>query len=517
MKYARFLDYDRAVDSLRSWNLRTRLRNGYKGTAKRLCAVIYDRIFGDNAFVFDSKNWRSSGFSDGVCGISRRRKNSGRNSCVRRYISDINCCRNLQSKRRAVSRKYDRTCGANRNLDVMHTTVPRIAESCNVRIKIVRILMIFCMMTVMLHLCSLKIFAQEYTFYFGDDEILSAESTINALADSLPDDLREEFEGISLHDIDGTVKNLQNKMSLGEWFERIFAVFEKYVPQILPSFLPLFSLILLMVCAQAVISETTSVKKSFIQFATLFLAVEVFRMTSTVLDMVRNYLSNLCNVMNFFVPLIETVCLLSGKVTEKAVTSGGLLLIITLIGNFNNIVLVPLTYLLFALSGITMTCSEVRIEGVVGGVRKFIMRLWTVMCIVFSFLLGIQSVLAKAADNLATKTAKFAIGSFIPLAGGMLSEAFTTVHEGMAFVRQATGIGGILIILAMLLPGIIPLALYKVALSVTKAVAEILGVTSIVGLFGEICGIIEFLMAVVLMTSLLFLLALILFTKTNVG
>lgn len=356
-------------------------------------------------------------------------------------------------------------------------------------------------------------YAEEYTFSFDDRR--SVEKSFDELLSALPEDLRNELDSVSLDDTESTVKALREEMNLGAWLRKIFAAVEDALPSIIPSFVPMFSLILLMAGAQAALPDSPALKKTFIEFAGLFAAVEVFRLTSSVVDIVRDYLDGVCKVMNCLVPVLEAVCLFGGKITEKAVTGGGILLLITLLGNFNNVVLVPLTYLLFALSTVTMTCQEVKLGGMVSGLRKFIMRLWSIMGILLSFLLGIQNILAKSADNLASRTAKFAIGSFIPVAGGLLSEAFSTVQEGMSFVRQATGIGGILLILAILLPGIIPLALYKLALSITASAAELLGVTSVTGLFTEIRGIVEFLLAVVLVTTLLFLLALMLFTKTQ--
>lgn len=356
-------------------------------------------------------------------------------------------------------------------------------------------------------------YAEEYTFSFDDRR--SVEKSFDELLSALPEDLRNELDSVSLDDTESTVKALREKTNLGAWLRKIFAAVEDALPSIIPSFVPMFSLILLMTGAQAALPDSPALKKTFIEFAGLFAAVEVFRLTASVVDIVRNYLDGVCKVMNCLVPVLEAVCLFGGKITEKAVTGGGILLLITLLGNFNNVVLVPLTYLLFTLSTVTMTCQEVKLGGMVSGLRKFIMRLWSIMGILLSFMLGIQNILAKSADNLASRTAKFAIGSFIPVAGGLLSEAFSTVQEGMAFIRQAAGIGGILLILAILLPGIIPLALYKLALSITASAAELLGVTSVVGLFTEIRGIVEFLLAVVLVTTLLFLLALMLFMKTQ--
>lgn len=132
-------------------------------------------------------------------------------------------------------------------------------------------------------------------------------------------------------------------------------------------------------------------------------------------------------------------------------------------------------------------------------------------------MLGTQSIIARSADNLASKTVKFAIGSIIPMAGGVLAEAYNTIKEGISFVRSATGIGGIIVIILMLIPGIIPPLVYKLIINFTSMLSDSLGMPGISGFLNEVKGIIEIVVAFVLYTSLMLIFAVILFTRAQVG
>ena len=145
------------------------------------------------------------------------------------------------------------------------------------------------------------------------------------------------------------------------------------------------------------------------------------------------------------------------------------------------------------------------------------MRLWQFGTLLFSFLLSVQSILAKSADSLAAKTARFAIGSFIPVAGGVIAEAFSTLKEGISVLRNAAGIGGIIVILLILIPGILPLILYKCTLSLAETAADVMNLGTMRGLLGEVHGITDMLFAFVLYTSLMFVLVIVIFTKAQVG
>lgn len=368
------------------------------------------------------------------------------------------------------------------------------------------------MIATMAVLIAVPTAAEEYTYSMKRGSVFEA---FEALQDGLPDALAQELYGISLNHAADTVENLRDKLDIFAWIRRIVSIAEESLPSVLPMLTRMLSLLLLMAASQGIAAP--SLKTCYLEVAVLFAALEVFQLTVNMVDIVQKYLTNLCSVMNSFLPIMEAVCLMGGQVTEKAVSSGGILLLLTLIGNFNRIVLVPLTSLLLTLSVVTTTCHEVKLGGLVTGLRKLLQRLWSIMGIVFSFMLGIQTILARAADSLASRTARFAIGSFIPVAGGLLSEAFSTLQTGMRFVRQAAGCGGIIVLLALLLPGVVPLVLYKAVLSLSAAVADLLDLSAVAGLLSEVGGMMDFLLGVVLVTALLFLFALILFMKAQTG
>jgi len=193
------------------------------------------------------------------------------------------------------------------------------------------------------------------------------------------------------------------------------------------------------------------------------------------------------------------------------------MLVVAVIGNINNYIMIPCTGVLFTLSSVSSVCDEVKITGFTNSIRKFIMRTWQIVTIGFSFMLGTQTIIAQSADSLASKTVRFALGSIIPMAGGVLAEAYNTVREGLSFVHSAAGIGGIIVIILLLIPGIIPLVLYKLIINFTSMLAEVLGLERVYTFMNEVKGIIEIVVAIVLYTSLMLIFAMILFTKAQVS
>lgn len=372
-----------------------------------------------------------------------------------------------------------------------------------------------CIIVFVVIVLTVQVGAAEYTY----EKEKSAESLLAAgwkkLVEYLPEDVREE--AAELDPVNG--QGIREKIGFRYWIGELLEGAGKILDEILPGILPLFSMMLFITAVELSIDswQGAGLAKSFRMLSSLASAVMLFGMTEKIMSGAAAYLDRICGVMNLLAPVMEGLYLAGGNLTQKAVTTEAVMIAVTLVGNFSGQLLAPLTHLLFTLSCLGSVCTEVKIAGFTGGLRKLIMRLWQFGTLLFSFLLSVQSILAKSADSLAAKTARFAIGSFIPVAGGVIAEAFSTLKEGISVLRNAAGIGGIIVILLILIPGILPLILYKCTLSLAETAADVMNLGTMRGLLGEVHGITDMLFAFVLYTSLMFVLVIVIFTKAQVG
>jgi len=138
------------------------------------------------------------------------------------------------------------------------------------------------------------------------------------------------------------------------------------------------------------------------------------------------------------------------------------------------------------------------------------------MMLFYSFVYGMQNTLAKSADSLGLRTVKFALGSFIPIVGGTVSDAFSAVREGLGYVKAMTGAGGILILLCMVLPVAVSVWCFHLVLSCSQTAAELLDCTQSARLLADTQSILQLLSALVWLAVTFFCFSIILFTKTSV-
>ena len=90
--------------------------------------------------------------------------------------------------------------------------------------------------------------------------------------------------------------------------------------------------------------------------------------------------------------------------------------------------------------------------------------------------LAIQGVAGAVGDSLTFKTAKYSVDAFVPVVGGMLSDALEAVVGSSLLIKNALGIAGVAVILSILavpLLKIITLAfIYKLAGALIQPVNE---------------------------------------------
>ena len=117
--------------------------------------------------------------------------------------------------------------------------------------------------------------------------------------------------------------------------------------------------------------------------------------------------------------------------------------------------------------------------------------------------------------KLAAEIGEAPIGAVIVRGDEIIAEAYNTLREGVAYLKTAAGIGGIILILLILLWGIVPLVVFKAAFGVTSYAAGMLKLDTTSKLLNEIKGVIDLIIAIGLYTSLMFVFALVLFTKSR--
>ena len=136
----------------------------------------------------------------------------------------------------------------------------------------------------------------------------------------------------------------------------------------------------------------------------------------------------------------------------------------------------PLLSLFLGVSVTSSVSSDIKLDGIIRELSKFIKWVIAFVMTVFSGLLTFKTLITTAADTVSTRAVRFTLSSFIPIVGSALSEAYKTIQGSMTLLKTGLGVFVIISVVIVFLPVVINCLLWIVSLNISSGVADMLGV-----------------------------------------
>lgn len=141
-------------------------------------------------------------------------------------------------------------------------------------------------------------------------------------------------------------------------------------------------------------------------------------------------------------------------------------------------------------------------------IKKISLWIISLVSVLFTGILGIQTAVNSAADSVALKTARFIVGSSVPVAGSALSEAVSAVTSSIGLLRSSVGIYGVFALAVIILPVVAELVLWRIVFAVCATVSEMLSVQKISGILRSVDSMLSVLLGVSLFVAAMFIISL---------
>ena len=219
-------------------------------------------------------------------------------------------------------------------------------------------------------------------------------------------------------------------------------------------------------------------------------------------------LKSCSSFMLSFVPIFATVTTLSGAPATAVSMSGILLAAAEATSAVASFVILPLLSSHTAFS-IGASVSDFAAETGLGDVIKKI-SVWGLSLIstLFVGVLGIQTAVNSAADSMTLRTARFILGTTVPVAGGALAEAVGSVASSLTLLRSSLGIYSVAALAVIFLPCIVKLLLWRGVLCVTSSVAQMFSLKKVSALLKAADGTLSVLLSLMLIIVATFIISL---------
>lgn len=244
--------------------------------------------------------------------------------------------------------------------------------------------------------------------------------------------------------------------------------------------------------------------------APVFEAVAALAVAATVarpvISCVQSTASALCDCSDFmlsFLPVFTGLLAANGQTAAAATAQSFLFWACQMASWFASQLLVPLVGFFLALCLAGAAAPGLDLGGLAAAAKSAASWALGLMMTLFVGLLSLSSVVAAGSDSLGTRTARFLLGSFVPVVGGALSEAFATAQGCLRLIKASVGVYGVIAAAVLFLPLVLRLAAWRATLELSAAAAKIAGVGRLSGLLKSIGAAVGLLLALVLCFGLL--------------
>ena len=232
----------------------------------------------------------------------------------------------------------------------------------------------------------------------------------------------------------------------------------------------------------------------------------------SVLQQVRVFFDALRQLTLSYLPLMSAMYLSGGNVAVATVNQSTVIFsnaLVSLLGGESVVPMVAFCLSLMALGTVDGSLGA-RMSHISGKIKKWYTTALALTMLLLGSVLAAQTTLAARADSLAFKTVRFVVSSNIPFVGGGVAEMMRSAATGILWLRSLVGIGGVLMLLALLLPTLCRVLLCRLVCTLGADVAAWLGCGEEGRLLGEIGGLYGYLIAIVSLSCMTFFFSLIL-------
>ncbi|MGI6716381.1 MAG: stage III sporulation protein AE [Eubacteriales bacterium] len=305
--------------------------------------------------------------------------------------------------------------------------------------------------------------------------------------------------------------------------DKIFTVIKKSLTGFYKSGLKFFYSLLAVIVISAILStfrwtsDNPSVKTVFDFVSVLVLAGVLFANLAPVFEFAASSLNNLCMYMVSFLPVIASLYALGGNISTGVAGSSSLIVFLTVSLRFSGVLLKPLLQTGFVISLMSALPGSVDMRSVTNFIKSSLTTLLSFVFTLFGVVMYFQTIIAAAADNYIYRTVKFASGVFIPVIGNIIGEAAKTVSTAVGVVKSTVGAVGLVTIMALVLPPVIYVIMYKIFILLAAITARMLGLEKESAILYDVNSFMSVLMSILVGTGVIFVIAVALFIRIGVG
>jgi stage III sporulation protein AE len=122
----------------------------------------------------------------------------------------------------------------------------------------------------------------------------------------------------------------------------------------------------------------------------------------------------------------------------------------------------------------------------------------------FSGIVTLKGVLGAGVDSLTARGVKFVVGKTLPIVGGAVSESYYALISSLSLIRNTVGVFGIVTVVVTVLPTLLQIGGWIIALMLAINIAELSGVEKASGMLSVLKDSLVLLGATIIFSAVIF-------------
>lgn len=189
-------------------------------------------------------------------------------------------------------------------------------------------------------------------------------------------------------------------------------------------------------------------------------------------ELTQQVIKTTTNFMTALMPVLIMLLASVGSVSQALIMDPIVMGLCTFGTYLYSTIIIPVVCMSFVLSFVNNISSDYNIGNLTNLVKKSALWVQGIFLTIFVGLLTIRGIAGSSLDIVTTKTAKFAMESFIPVVGKSLSDAFATVTGYTLLLKNSISLLGTVILICIILLPIIKIFALGFMYKLTSALLQ---------------------------------------------
>ena len=238
----------------------------------------------------------------------------------------------------------------------------------------------------------------------------------------------------------------------------------------------------------------------------IFLLIIGMKAFTSAVMLAEQTIDAMIGFMEALLPLMLFLLTAVGAITSAALFTPLMLFAVNVLGVLMKTVILPMFLLTAVLDSLNYFSRTYRLGQLASLIRQGGMILFGFGMMLFTGLLTVQGVSGGIADGLGLRTAKFAVGNFVPIVGKMFADSVDVIFGASLILKYVIGIFGMVTVATVCLVPLIKLLVLAFLMKAGGALIQPMGEERLASCLAQLGTHILLLFAVTLSVALIFFL-----------